>query len=140
MTLILLVIVTLMVIFASSVGFFEQKTATDENRARIASQAAEYALNLAGEYLKANRSLLISDTGTGWFSTANPHWARCGDIGYTDASFTPGHPCLSGARYNGDRDLPARSTCGSVLLDVRWLDRWDAGLAYTSIIPAAAQR
>src|SRR5689334_15874127 len=65
-TLILLVIVTAMVLFSSSVGFFEQKTATNENRARISQQAAEYALNLAGEYLQANRDNLILNTGTGW--------------------------------------------------------------------------
>lgn len=138
-TLILLVIVTLMVIFASSVGFFEQKTATNENRARIASQAAEYALNLAGEYLKANRSLLISDTGSGWLSTGNPHWARCGDVGYTDAAFPAGHPCLS------ERDTTPSTTYphGRRAALYFWTADGSTGgtrdLDYTSIIPAAAR-
>jgi Tfp pilus assembly protein PilX len=42
-TLILLVIVTVMVLFSTSIGFFEQKTTTNENRSRISQQAAEYA-------------------------------------------------------------------------------------------------
>src|SRR5512141_2255991 len=69
-TLVVLLIITLMVLFSVNVGFFEQKTATNENRARIAEQAAEYASNLAGEYLKANRNKLISNLTSegGWLA------------------------------------------------------------------------
>ncbi|MEO7359595.1 MAG: PilX N-terminal domain-containing pilus assembly protein, partial [Gemmatimonadaceae bacterium] len=69
-TLILLGIVTIMALFATSVGFFEQKTATNENRSRLSQHAAEYALNLAGEYLKANRDKLISNVTSenGWLA------------------------------------------------------------------------
>lgn len=103
-SLILLVIITLMVVFSSNVGFFEQRTTTNENRARIAQSAAEYALNLAGEYLKANRDSLISNTGTGWLTSgASRRWAKCVDEGYADADFPPGHPCLS-ERYPDRRD------------------------------------
>jgi hypothetical protein len=96
-TVILLVIVTIMVLFSANVGFFEQKTATNENRARITQQAAEYALNLAGEYLQANRDFLISDTSaTGWLgSGAGKHWAKCSSVGTVDADFPAGHACLS---------------------------------------------
>jgi hypothetical protein len=95
-TVILLVIVTIMVLFSANVGFFEQKTATNENRARISEQAAEYALNLAGEYLQANRDKLITNTGTGWLASgANKRWAKCADWGYLDSNFPAGHPCLS---------------------------------------------
>jgi hypothetical protein len=103
-TLILLVIVTVMVLFSTSIGFFEQKTATNENRARLSEQAAEYVLNLAGEYLKANRDKLISNTTGGWFSTGTPHWAKCSDVGVTDADFPAGHACLS------ERDTTASTT------------------------------
>jgi hypothetical protein len=121
-TLILLVIITIMVIFSGNVGFFEQKTATNENRARISQQAAEYALNLAGEYLKANRDKLISNVAAenGWLAAgATRRWAKCAEVGTLSA----GHPCLS------ERDLARRaqlyfwtadgSTSGSQLLPYR---------------------
>ena len=105
-TLILLVIITVMVLFSSHVGFFEQKTTTNENRARISGQAAEYALNLAGEYLKANRDKLISNVPAegGWLATgATKRWAKCSDVGSADSDFPAGHACLS------ERDLARRA-------------------------------
>jgi hypothetical protein len=97
-TVILLVIVTILVLFSANVGFFEQKTTTNENRARISQQAAEYALNVAGEYLKANRAkILANDTAKGgWLppSTA-AHWVKCADVGAVLADFPDGHPCKS---------------------------------------------
>ena len=87
-TLILLVILTLIVVFSTNVGFFEQRTTTNENRAQITEQLAEFALNLSGEYLKANRANILSDTGAGWFASgAAKRWQRCPAL-----SGTP-HPC-----------------------------------------------
>ena len=63
-TLIMLVIITAMVLFSTSVGYFEQRTTTNQNRATIAQRSAEYALSLAGEYLKATREKLISYVAT----------------------------------------------------------------------------
>ena len=93
-TLILLVIVTVMVLFSTSIGFFEQKTATNEDRARISQQAAEYALNLTGEYLKANRNQILSDVTAegGWMApSTTAHWAKCVDV----VSMPTSHPCMS---------------------------------------------
>ena len=108
-TLILLVIMTAMVLFSTSVGYFEQRTTTNQNRARIAEQSSEYALALAGEYLKANRGRLISDdvADLGWFATGSERWAECSDVGTADAAaldaeFPAGHPCLS------ERDVTRR--------------------------------
>src|SRR6478672_10587822 len=83
-----------MVLFSTSVGFFEQKTATNEDRARISQQSAEYALNLAGEYLKANRDKILSDVTSegGWMApSASAHWAKCADV----TSMPATHPCMS---------------------------------------------
>ena len=86
---ILLVILTLIVLASTNVAFFEQRTSSNENRARLAEQAAEYSLNLAGEYLKGKRNLIISNTaGTagvipetgGWLSTdasTGRKWKAC---------------------------------------------------------------
>ena len=133
-TLILLVIVTMMVLMSSNIGFFEQKTVTNENRARISQQAAEYALNLAGEYLKGNRDKILSDTTAegGWLApSTSAHWAKCADVGTADSDFSAGHPCLS------ERDLTRRAQ-----LYFWTADGTKTGnqlLPYTSVIPAAAQ-
>lgn len=101
-TLILLLIVTVMVLLSSNVAFFEQRSTTNENRGRLVEQAAEYAVNLGGEFLKANRDKLISDApGVGWLdpSTAvgtSRRWARCFDA----LPLSPNHPCLA-ERDNG---------------------------------------
>lgn len=77
-TLILLGVLTLMVLFSMNVGFFEQRTTTNESRAQVTEQLAEYALNLGGEYLKANRANIISDeAGKGWFETGAIRWKAC---------------------------------------------------------------
>ncbi|GAB2998009.1 hypothetical protein GCM10010960_04420 [Arenimonas maotaiensis] len=96
-TMLLLIILSLVVLFSTSVGFFEQRTATNENRARIAEQAAEAGINLAGEALKANRDKVISNITGGWLdSTANnAGWKTC--AGVTDTATIDGrpHPCRS---------------------------------------------
>jgi hypothetical protein len=141
-TLILLVIITMMVIFSSNVGFFEQKTATNENRARISQQAAEYALNLAGEYLKANRDKLISNVAAdnGWLAAgATRRWAKCSDVGLVDADFPAGHPCLS------ERDTTASAIYANgrrATLYFWTADGTTSGsqlMPYTAAVPAAAK-
>jgi hypothetical protein len=137
-TMILLVIVTGMVLFSASVGYFEQRTTTNQNRAQIAQKAAEYALSLAGEYMKANRGRLISDETAdgGWFATGTKHWAKCADVGTADTAaldseFPTGHPCLS------ERDATRRAQL------YFWTDDGTVAgsdsIPYTEVIPTAAQ-
>jgi len=80
----LLVILTLVILGASNVALFEQKTATNENRQKIADQAAEYGVNLAGEFLKANLTKISSKKTDGWLVTgATPdtlHWVSCNGL------------------------------------------------------------
>jgi Tfp pilus assembly protein PilX len=83
--LVLLVILTMLVLASVSTSLFEQRTAQNENRARLAEQAAEYTINLAGEYLKGKRNLIISDTAGdavtgGWLASTvgtGRKWVRC---------------------------------------------------------------
>src|SRR3546814_11968769 len=98
---IMLVIITAMVLFSTSVGYFEQRTTTNQNRARIAQRSAEYALSLAGEYVKANHGKLISNDAEkgGRLSANTRRWATCADVGNVgtagrDSEFTEGHTCL----------------------------------------------
>lgn len=129
-TLILLVIITLMVIFSTNVGFFEQKTATNENRARISLQAAEYAINLAGEYLKAKRDNLISNTaGSGWLATTGTsrRWAKCADVG----TYPANHPCKSEPDPVRRAQLYFYTSDGTI--------DGNQALPYTDLVPSAAQ-
>ena len=97
-TVLLLVIITLVVLFSTSVGFIEQRTALNENRARIAEQAAETGINMAGEYIKASRDLIISRGTNGWLDTVagGAGWISCRNKAATFAGGEP-HPCMSEA-------------------------------------------
>ena len=73
--LVILGILTIVVLYSTHVAFFEQRTTTNENRSRLVEQAAEYSINLAGEYMKANRDYIISrSAGTsatgGWLAAS----------------------------------------------------------------------
>ncbi len=137
-TMIMLVIITAMVLFSTSVGYFEQRTTTNQNRARIAQRSAEYALSLAGEYVKANRGKLISNDAAkgGWLSATTLRWAKCADVGTVDTAaldseFTAGHPCLS------ERDEARRAEMYFWTVDGTTAGSTE--LPYTSVIPSAAQ-
>jgi hypothetical protein len=95
--LVVLVVLTVIVLFSVNTSLFEQRTALNENRGRLAEQAAEYTLNLAGEYLKGKRSKIISaTTGSastgGWLAgsvATGRHWTPC------PATPATGHVCLA---------------------------------------------
>lgn len=96
-TMLLLLILSVVVLFSTSVGFFEQRTALNENRARIAEQAAETGINMAGEYIKASRTLIISNAAGGWLdATAGGNgWVTCNGVNNTATIGGRPHPCRS---------------------------------------------
>jgi len=97
--LIVLIILTVIVLFSVNTSLFEQRTAQNENRGRLAEQAAEYTLNLAGEYLKGKRNKIISATAGsastgGWLAGSvgtGRHWQTCASVG----TYPANHPCLA---------------------------------------------
>lgn len=95
--LVILVILTIIVLSSANLGLFEQKTATNEYRERLAEQSAEYALNLGGEYLKANVAKISTNAAGSWLNAASQHWFPCSAV---PASSTK-HPCT--AERNGTR-------------------------------------
>jgi Tfp pilus assembly protein PilX len=138
-TLIILVILTVIVLSSSGVALFEQKTATNENRQRLAEQASEYAINLGGEYLKARITKISTNATGGWFDSAptptNVRWQKCPDVDPADLN----HPCYaepnSARRHkmyyytgNGAADLVSTSTN----LDLPY-DSLAAGAAITNV-------
>lgn len=83
-SLMLLAILTVAVLFATSFGIFEQRTASSEYRHKLAFQAAEAGLNQAAEYLKANAGKLLSTDGAngGWFAGGSAlRWSPCDSNG-----------------------------------------------------------
>jgi hypothetical protein len=100
-----LILMTLMLVYATRVGVFEQRISANENRQKIAFHAAETALSQAMEYLLANRSLAVSSNAeagpdgntttpgfrAGWFldDTTTRRWQPC----TTTLIATAGHPC-----------------------------------------------
>jgi Tfp pilus assembly protein PilX len=123
-TLVVLGILTVIVLYSTNVAFFEQRTANNETRARLAEQAAEYSINLAGEYLKANRDLIISRTaGTaetgGWLADSaatGRKWIPCASVaGFPNiANLSDGspHPCMAESDATTSADYPAASGTG----------------------------
>ena len=96
-TMMLLLILSVVVLFSTSVGFFEQRTALNENRARIAEQAAETGINMAGEFIKASRALVISNAANGWLDTTagGNGWVSCNGVSNTATIGGRPHPCRS---------------------------------------------
>lgn len=91
-TMVILMILGLLVFGSAAVGMFEQRTATNDNRAQLAHQAAEYALNLGGEYIKANVSKISTTSAGGWLdavTASNKRWQPCTTITNT------AHPCFA---------------------------------------------
>jgi hypothetical protein len=87
-TLILLGIVTVIVLFATNVAFFEQRTTTNQNRAVSTEQMAEYAVSLGGQFLNANRAVVVKTAIGGWLTGGTRRWVAC-----PSGALAAGHPC-----------------------------------------------
>lgn len=79
--LVLVLLASLLALFAVNVGLFEQRASAADVRARLVQQAAEAALSQGMEYIKLNTTTALDPTNT-------TLWAQCTD---TDTSF----PCGS---------------------------------------------
>ncbi len=123
-TLVVLGILVVIVLYSAQVAFFEQRTATNENRSQLVAQAAEYSINLAGEYLTAKRGQLVSNqAGTtatgGWLATnaaSGRHWVLCSSVaGFPNIANLPDgspHPCMTERDDSVSADYPASSGAG----------------------------
>jgi hypothetical protein len=110
----LLVVLTIIILTSSNVALFEQKTTVNENRQMLAGQAAEYALNLGGEYLKANVvNIASNEDDDGWLfpGGTNLHWQTC--EGITNEA----HPCFAEPVAGRRNQLYYYTADGTVLTD-----------------------
>lgn len=93
-----LIVLTLMIFYASRSGLFEQRVSANEVRQKQAFHAAEAALDQAAEYLLANQKLILSNAvaaypdGSGGLRNGwrqDGKWTECTD----DLRSNPDHPC-----------------------------------------------
>ena len=122
--LVVLGILVVIVLYSTQVAFFEQRTATNENRAQLVTQAAEYSINLAGEYLTAKRGQLVSNiTGTattgGWLATdiaSGRKWVQCSTVtgfpNIPNLSDGSPHPCMTERDDSASADYPNSAGTG----------------------------
>jgi hypothetical protein len=118
-----LILMTLMLFYATRVGLLEQRVSSNDTRQKLAFQAAEAGLDYAQEYMLAVNLRILSakaeaapdgsGAGTfraGWFSAGNTLWTEC--------PATPGvnHPCGGDLPVGGTGsfyfDDPATTTAG----------------------------
>lgn len=77
----LLGIVTVIALFAATYGVFEQRTAGNEYRQKIAFQAAETGLNRSLEYIKVNTRTMLSSADGGWlYDGGSRRWQACTEV------------------------------------------------------------
>jgi len=134
--LVILVILTVIVLSSTGVALFEQRTATNENRQRLADQVARYSLNLGGEFFKASIVDLASSQLGGWLATSTKRWTTCASVMDSDG-IAPDlggdpHPCMA------ETDAARRA-------EMYFYDFGSAGDAvdtlvpYDSLVPAAGK-
>lgn len=138
-----LILMTLMLLYASRVGLFEQRVSANDVRQKSAFQAAEAGVDYALEYLLAANLRIISsklsaapdgagnDPVTfrpGWFSAGNALWIACPDAPAAT------HPCGgdiaaggTGSFYFDDPDTTTVGAFDTLPLDADILDGLPAG-------------
>ncbi len=104
----ILLMLTLMMVFAVRVGVFEQKSSANEMRQKLAFHAAESGIQHAKYFLMRNSVFIASDTvdllpdGTdGWLAAGALRWSKCSDVNLSAGR--GGHPCY------GDSDSTRRA-------------------------------
>lgn len=136
--LVLLAILTVIILASTNVALFEQKTATNENRQRLADQVAKVSLGLGVEYLKAHIVDVSSAELSGWLAPNTLRWLPCSGVaGYDDntmANLADGsaHPCMAEPNPLRRAELYFYSFNDDETTD-------DTVLGYRSLVPAAAR-
>jgi len=108
-----LVLLTLMMVFAVRAGVFEQRDSANDYRQKLAFHAAESGIEQAKEFVRANAVLVgsrkidhLSDGTDGWLASGAEKWIPCSDETLSlDLETGHGsHPCfgdpISGRREN----------------------------------------
>lgn len=127
-SILLLFIVSIVVLFSSSVSVKEIRTGSNQYRSTRAFEAAQEGLSLGLEYVRANRGRVASTGTNGWAEEDLGRWERCQPNGVVADDF----PCdietnaqrrALLCRYRGPLDVPAA-------------DRYRLPIAQPSALPA----
>lgn len=77
-SLILLVLLTLITVYAARVGIVETRTSANKQRAEQAFSVSEALVEQGMQFLNTNRSLILSTATGGWMNTGSTrHWETC---------------------------------------------------------------
>ena len=120
-----LILMTVMLVYATRVSLFETRISANEVRQKQAFNVAEAAIGQEEKYMLANSAKILSSradafpdsngdlTGDGWFSVADPRWGECTS---TEIAL-PGHPCgtVNGMKYDtAIAHDPTSTTAGKI--------------------------
>lgn len=107
----ILMLMLLLMLYASRVGIFEQRVSANDMRQKQAFRAAETGIAITKKFFVRNANLVLSTkkniyvTGNhGWMADGTERWHRCADSGINfDTSPAGSHPCYG--ETDGDRRL-----------------------------------
>ena len=74
----ILILLTELVLYATQVGVFEQRKSANDLRQKQAFHAAEAGLQNAREFFLANTARLSYPGATGWLHSGSSRWTACG--------------------------------------------------------------
>jgi len=121
----ILVLLTLMMFFATRVGVTEQRASADDLRQKLAFHAAESGIQHAKEYLLAHEVLVASeipdmlgDGRDGWLATGQERWQKCGEQGLDLTNGQGTHPCFGAPLPDLRDDLYFYTVDGSTKLPI----------------------
>lgn len=97
----ILILLTEVILYATQVGVFEQRKSANDLRQKQAFHAAEAGLQHAKEYFLGNAQLLSFPGDDGWLNDATLRWELCPAIGTIEDD--PEHPC-NGEAFPRDHD------------------------------------
>jgi hypothetical protein len=95
----ILVLLTELVLYATQVGVFEQRKSANDVRQKQAFHAAEAGLQYAKEFFLANVQWLSYPDAGGWLDGDTQRWQLCTNTDFVN----PNHPC-SGETFPRDAD------------------------------------
>ena len=109
----ILILLTELVLYASQVGVFEQRKSANDLRQKQAFHAAEAGLQNAKEFFLANvQRLPYPETG-GWLNGDTQRWQLCTGTNFADAN----HPC-SGETFPVVADPELGATFGPAPISI----------------------
>jgi len=98
---VILVMLTLMMVYAVRAGVFEQRDSANDERQKLVFHAAESGIEQAKEFFRANSMLvgsykvsLLPNGTNGWLAPGAAKWLKCSEAGLDLVHGQGTHPCF----------------------------------------------